>query len=176
LSESARPSVTLYLDVDGVLTASATCHREGDLDEGCLGRLKQLTDFIAAEGTEARIILSTTWRMQETYRRILRAAFERHGIPAWQGITPAGRAKGRWPEIAAHLIGQSFGKGEGFLVLDDLVPPAPALWGQVFEPEFILRFPDLGQWIITPEASQGFSDQDLARAKDLVRSMGERAE
>lgn len=157
-----------------MLTASATCHREGDLDEGCLGRLKHLTDFIAAQGKEARIILSTTWRMQETYRRILRAAFERHGIPSWQGITPARRGLGRWQEIAAHLIAQSFGPGEGYLVLEDRAPTAPALWGQTFEPEFLLRFPDFHRWVITPEGSQGFAEHDLQAAKQLIRNIADK--
>ena len=76
--------VLLFLDVDGVLnnTSDPTVSRQA-LDEGALWQLKALLEAVP----DAKIILSSAWRLVAKMTRLLSQQLESFGIPSPVGAT-----------------------------------------------------------------------------------------
>jgi hypothetical protein len=73
----------IFLDVDGVLNDLHVLSTREELGKDHLLNLKML---VAA--TKCDIVLSSSWRISNEWKTILRVAFEEHGIPLWIDQTP----------------------------------------------------------------------------------------
>lgn len=126
-------TIILFLDVDGVL-ATSRCLLFDFEDDGRdatlyfsskdpfipleVDRLRILEWIVKATG--AKIVLSSTWRLEPSMRAFLLQAFEAHGIPAQTviGDTPS-RADGRGSEIKEWLHSQPASSVIRYVIFDD---------------------------------------------------------
>jgi hypothetical protein len=76
----------LFLDVDGVLNNLEVLSSTRSSDPLGEDHLLLLKGLVTLSGCD--IVLSSTWRLFPESRAELSAAFMRHGIPNWIGITP----------------------------------------------------------------------------------------
>jgi len=134
-----REPPLLFLDCDGVLntTRCLTCEYSDDdaslvfpssaelsdflpLERACLAQLKRII-----QETGARIVLSTTWRLEPAMRLYLLQALDACGIEedAVLGDTPTLAGAGRGQEIAAFLEQANLTHGHAaptvFAILED---------------------------------------------------------
>ena len=74
----------LFLDVDGVLHAPNPRHAIQLFQAKCMGLLKEVCDR-----TGCKIVLSTSWRLQEEARTHLAAKLAQYGCPPFVSRTPS---------------------------------------------------------------------------------------
>ena len=106
----------VFLDIDGVLNTPKTTRKFGfDFIDDIL---VALVARIVKE-TEAKIVLSSTWRIEEKDRTLAQQALSRHGISI-HDTTPVLRIEGMWverrQEIQAWIDQNTVTK---FAILDD---------------------------------------------------------
>lgn len=100
-----RLTAVVFLDIDGVLHIRDT--PAGKLDPSCVAALNWLT-----ECTNARIVVSSTWRFMKNIRTVLKAG----GVKARVvGLTPHTEST-RGQEISMWLRAHQI---ERFVILDD---------------------------------------------------------
>lgn len=112
----------IFLDFDGVLISYP---RLGVFDEKCVERVNRIV-----EATDARIVVSSTWRLYHGDLFSLNRQLTQNGLPEAFGMTPQIRGCPRGTEILGW-IGSFFetkGKLDSYVVLDDgedrgAVPP-----------------------------------------------------
>lgn len=107
----------VFLDVDGVLNDLTVLSTREELGDDHLINLKAL---VAATGCE--LVLSSTWRIFEEHKAILRIKFTEHNIPLWISETPIFTSKfeiiPRRNEIIQWLIDNVNGETK-VVVIDD---------------------------------------------------------
>lgn len=108
----------IFLDVDGVLNTPKLIKRFGydHVDPVLTALLARIV-----RETGARIVLSSTWRIDEKDRKLVEAALAQHGLELF-GSTPVHKKEypdwvRRCEEISAWLQGNQVSK---FAILDDL--------------------------------------------------------
>lgn len=108
----------IFLDVDGVLNTPKLIKKFGydHIDPVLVALLARIV-----RETEARIVLSSTWRIDENNRKMVEAALAQHGLELL-GSTPVHKKKFpdwvyRHEEIGAWLAENQVSK---FAILDDL--------------------------------------------------------
>lgn len=110
-----KPNSIIFCDVDGVLNT-----RPGSLDADKLDLLKTIVD-----ATQARVVISSTWRKTQHQRDRLDDALLRHGIRV-DGATPIldkevnglWQAQPRHVEIAMWLL-HNQQRDQNVVILDD---------------------------------------------------------
>ncbi len=139
----------IFLDVDGVLITDET-RRLGNrnVSPACVAALNSLL-----ERTDARIVLSTSWRVGLTGRELC-ALFRQWGVTG--GIidkTPNLPEGCRGDEIARWLEERQTSRGdvESFVIIDD--------------------HDDMGElmpYLVRTRSAVGFSDEDVERATEIL--------
>jgi hypothetical protein len=98
----------LFLDVTGVLFC-------GQCREDSCGHLRNLGRIVSELGCD--IVLSTSFRFDETTTATLRRQFSDHGIPEWIGVTPALGGE-RWTEIG-EWVAEHGAANDRLIIVDD---------------------------------------------------------
>lgn len=78
----------LFLDVDGVLNDLTVLSTKSELGINHLINLKAIVS-----SSNCEIILSSSWRILDDWKRTLRIAFEENNIPIWIDQTPQIRSE-----------------------------------------------------------------------------------
>lgn len=117
----------IFLDIDGVLNNHDSMHRayEKGLDAAGIrgwdrGSVDELKRIVAETG--ARIVISSTWRLNISDRRsehAVAAGFEMYGIPEFTDVTPNFPGKIRGLEIKSWMDNWAEEPIESFVILDD---------------------------------------------------------
>jgi len=123
----------IFLDIDGVLNNHVLLYHYGFnyIDHGLI---ELLVSVIKA--TDAEIVLSSTWRLQEDSRNLVTAALEKFGLGLfdWTGRIPGGY---RCDEIAEWL--KRHPKVKKYAVIDDDPDAGCGVGGN-----FFMTDPDVG--------------------------------
>ena len=156
-----REPLTLYLDIDGVVTTVGHQRRAGKdrLDPAALAVVAALVRDL-----DARIVVSSTWRVDDCRATLVAAGLPGGRFhPDWRTAIPA---SSRHPETGAMLAADQAGRGEEiaeharrngigrYLVLDD-VDVGPGHAGRH----------------VRPDPSVGLTPADGRLARDLVLRM-----
>lgn len=133
----------VFLDIDGVLnnelwfvgsgsTRKADDKKEWELshfDPRCVGLLNDITDF-----TGAKIVVSSSWRIGRSFddlQELLEDAgvtggiidrtprLHFTGVEGYNYSVPRGNEIKCWMELNKDLLGQSIGKYDDYVILDD---------------------------------------------------------
>ena len=121
----------IFLDVDGVLNSNKTTRRIDNFLFVSVSKVKLLAEVV--ERTGARIVLSSSWRIQdstvarELFLR-LRKELLRYNIPIYS-MTPIFEKKSREEEIKNWLLGKEV---ENFVILEDIEPMGSLVENCVF--------------------------------------------
>lgn len=106
----------IFLDIDGVLNTPKLLQKFGwnFIDDILVALLSRIV-----RETNSKIVLSSTWRIEENDKNLVIQALSRHGLEIFD-VTPVLKRSGGWvqrsEEIQAWLDGVSVDK---FAILDD---------------------------------------------------------
>lgn len=114
-----RPLKLIFLDIDGVMNSYSSelsdKHESLAFDIGAVENLKYIL-----EETEAKIVVSSTWRIGETIETLRNRIFSHYGLESFIiGTTPSYNETPRGLEIADYLANIYNLPIESFVILDD---------------------------------------------------------
>ncbi|CCW64904.1 unnamed protein product [Phytomonas sp. EM1] len=144
---STGPKI-IFLDCDGVISPFS-----GPMfSKVHMQRLKKIVD-----ATQAKIVLSSSWRTSEFGRKEVKKQLIANGISPFIGCTPCISSRPRVIEILTWLKDNESLGVKNFLALDDINLPALAPNKAFFS-----------KHSITTNGLTGLTDQDVAKAIEIL--------
>ena len=159
----------IFLDIDGVLNNMNywdECfdrhHVKGIMsmhcfpfDPKCLNNLMKLNQKLQKQGFNVKIILSSTWRLNQIDTEIVNSRLAEYGMRIF-GKTISLRSANRGLEIKNFLENKKYGKAKKFLIIDDEIK------------DIIEQFKETH--IIHTDFNTGFDNQKLKEAMQKADS------
>ena len=146
----------IFLDIDGVV-----CIRGGsELDPGCLQNVVDLVRL-----TDAKLVITSTWRLIPPSKQLLEDTFKSHGIDIFR-FTKHKPEFSRAYEIMCYVDAWKLHGMTNWVILDD-TEVAP---GRMPKDTTAANEPDITDHFIKIHPRQGFDGQMLVRALQVLNS------